>query len=221
MDREDIENCIGKTRPVLSVVVPVYNESENVTYFYKRTGSVLKELCENFEIIFVNDGSTDNTLEVLCQLAELDHRVKVIDLSRNFGKEVALTAGLDQSQGDAVIPIDVDMQDPPEIIPKLVEKWREGYDVVYATRSEREGESFIKKFTASVFYKVIRIFSKVDIPKDTGDFRIMDRRVVVALRELKESHRFMKGLFSWVGFKQVGIYYNRNPRYAGKTKWNY
>ena len=218
MHTPDNDETRARVAPVISVVVPAYNEAENVTYFYERTGGILRELGADFEIIFVNDGSTDNTLDVLSGIARTDHRVKVIDLSRNFGKEIAMTAGLDFAAGDGIIPIDVDMQDPPEIIPHLVAKWREGYDVVYATRSEREGESFVKKLTASVFYRVMRFFAKVDIPADTGDFRIMDRKVVAALRELREQHRFMKGLFSWVGFRQTGIHYHRNPRVRGKDQ---
>jgi polyisoprenyl-phosphate glycosyltransferase len=207
--------------PTLSVVVPVYNESDNVEQFYLRTRATLEGLGETFEIIYVNDGSVDDTLEIVVNLAESDSRVKAIDLSRNFGKEIAVSAGLDYANGAAVILMDVDMQDPPEVIPDLLMKWREGYDVVYATRSEREGDPYFKKVTAAMFYRLIRVFSKIDIPKDTGDFRLMDRKVIAALGKLKEQHRFMKGLFSWVGFKQVGIYYKRNSRYSGKTKWNY
>lgn len=210
-----------KNKIVLSIVVPMYNESENIFVFYERVVSVLEKLGLPFEIICVNDGSKDNTMELLLTLHEKDPRIKVIDFSRNFGKEIALSAGIDFASGEAIIPIDADLQDPPELIPELVSKWREGYEVVYATRTQREGETFLKKFTSHVFYRIIRLLTRFDIPKDTGDFRLMDRRVVKSLKQLREQHRFMKGLFSWVGFKQVSVPYQREPRYAGKTKWNY
>jgi len=205
----------------ISIVAPAYNESNNIQPFYENIISVLEILGKPFEIIFINDGSRDNTLEILIGLHKKDKRVKVINLSRNFGKEIATTCGLDFSTGDAVIPIDTDLQDPPELIPELYKKWLEGYDVVYATRSKRKGETFLKKWTAGLFYKIINIFTKIDIPENTGDFRLLDRKVVDALKTLKEQHRFMKGLFSWVGFKQTGIMYDREPRFKGKTKWNY
>lgn len=206
---------------ILSIVVPVYNESDNILPFYKRLTGVLEGLGESFEILFVDDGSTDLTPDRLTALSGSDNRIRVIGLSRNFGKEIALTAGIDHASGEAVIPIDVDLQDPPELIPRLVEKWREGYEVVYATRSERLGESWLKKWTAALFYKFIKRFTDFEVPADTGDFRIMDRKVVDALKEVREHHRFMKGLFSWVGFRQTGIFYTRDARYTGKTKWNY
>lgn len=207
--------------PNISIVVPVYNEAENIFAFYKRIVNVLENLGETFEIVFINDGSKDNSLDLLLTLHKEDSRIKVIDLTRNFGKEIALSAGLDYTWGKAVIPIDADLQDPPEVIAELMAKWREGFDVVFATRAEREGESWLKKTTSRLFYRIIRMLTKIDIPEDTGDFRLMDRRVVDSLKQLRENHRFMKGLFSWVGFRQAGITYNREPRYAGKTKWNY
>lgn len=208
-------------RCTYSIVVPIYNEEENIQKFYERTTGVMDKLEGTYEIVFINDGSRDNSLELLKELHEKDSRMKVLDLSRNFGKEAAMTAGLDFTIGDAVIPIDADLQDPPEVIPQLVEKWKEGYDVVYATRSKRLGETWVKKATATSFYKVIGAMTKIDIPKNTGDFRLMDRCAINALRELREHHRFMKGLFTWVGFKQIGVPYKRDPRFAGETKWNY
>lgn len=205
----------------MSIVVPMYNEAENIFAFYEKIVNVLDKLNLPFEIICVNDGSQDNTLELLLSLREKDSRIIIIDLSRNFGKEIALSAGIDFAHGEAIIPIDADLQDPPELIPEMVSKWREGYDVVYATRTQREGETFIKKLTSHVFYRTIRLLTRFDIPKDTGDFRLMDRRVVNSLKKLREQHRFMKGLFSWVGFKQVSVPYQREPRFAGKSKWNY
>lgn len=206
---------------MISVVVPCYNEEEVLHAFYERTLSVLDSIAEEFEFIFVNDGSRDRTGEILLLLNRRDPRVKVIDLSRNFGKEVAMTAGLDFAFGDAVVVIDADLQDPPELIPRMVEKWRDGYDVVYATRGGREGETLLKKTTARWFYRIARMTTHIDIPENTGDFRLMSRRSVEALRTIRERHRFMKGLFSWIGFSQVGIPYQRQPRLAGTTKWNY
>lgn len=206
---------------IFSIVVPAYNEAPNIGPFYERVSRVMQELGEPYEIIFVNDGSQDDTLDRLLALAEKDPRVKVIDLSRNFGKEIALTAGIDYATGEAVIPIDADLQDPPELIPKLVAKWREGYDVVYATRLRRDGESWLKRYTAHLFYRVVENITPIKIPRDTGDFRLMSRPVVEALKRLRERNRFMKGLFAWVGFKQTAVYYQRERRHAGKTKWNY
>lgn len=175
-------------RPTYSIVVPMYNECENIRPFYDRVSKVLEDLGESYEIICVNDGSRDDTLDILLKLHSEDPRVKVIDLSRNFGKEIALTAGIDRATGDAVIPIDADLQDPPELIPQLVTRWKEGYDVVYATRLSREGESIIKRMSVNLFYRVINRLTKIEVPKDTGDFRLMSRQVVEVLKELRE-HR--------------------------------
>ncbi|MEM4168983.1 MAG: glycosyltransferase family 2 protein [Thermoproteota archaeon] len=205
----------------LSLVVPVYNEEKCLRVFYERVEKVLEGIDLDYEIIFVNDGSKDNSLEELLRLRDLDPRVKIIDLSRNFGKEAALTAGLDYSSGDIVIPIDADLQDPPEVIPEMILKWREGYDVVYATRIERDGESWLKRLTAYLFYRVAGRIMPIAIPRDTGDFRLMTRRVVEVLKTMRESNRFMKGLFAWVGFPSTAVYYRRERRCAGKTKWNY
>lgn len=202
----------------------MFNEGENIDYFYQKVSEVIDSsilAAYDFEIICVNDGSQDSTLEKIEKLAAKDKRVKAIDLSRNFGKEIALTAGIREAVGDAVIPIDADLQDPPELIAELIEKWNEGYDVVYATRLLREGESRLKKITSYLFYRTIRLLTKVDIPPDTGDFRLMSRQVVDALNECREQHRFMKGLFSWVGFKQTSVPYLRNRRYKGITSFNY
>ncbi|OAT79902.1 glycosyltransferase family 2 protein [Desulfotomaculum copahuensis] len=206
---------------LISVVCPMYNEMDNITAFYERTVKVLTDTGQPFELICINDGSCDRTLDRLIALNQRDNRVKVIDLSRNYGKEIAMSAGIDYSRGEAVILIDADLQHPPEMIPALVEKWREGYDVVYATRSGQNGEPWLKRWTSHIFYKVINKLTSFDVPGDTGDFRLLDRKVVDALRQLHEQHRFMKGLFSWVGFRQTGVTYNQEPRHAGKSKWNY
>lgn len=205
----------------LSVVVPLYNEELNIDYLFERLVTVLSRLNMKYEIICVNDGSNDNTLERLIEYHHQNPEIKVVNLSRNYGKEIALSAGLDYANGNAVVPIDADLQDPPELIAELVEKWREGYDVVYATRRSREGESWVKRFTANVFYRTLDSISSVPIPRDTGDFRLLDRRVVDALKQMPERNRFMKGLFAWVGFKQTSVLYDRPSRYKGETTWNY
>jgi glycosyltransferase involved in cell wall biosynthesis len=205
----------------LSIVVPVYNESASLEMFYNRVFRVMEETGCHYEVIFVNDGSKDDSLNYLLKFAEQDQHIKVIDFTRNFGKEIALTAGMDMATGDAVIPIDADLQDPPELIPELIARWQDGYDIVYATRSKREGENWFKRWTAHKFYRVIKKITNVEIPLDTGDFRLLSRPAVEALKQLPERHRFMKGLFSWVGFKQTGIEYQRDRRFAGKSKWNY
>jgi glycosyltransferase involved in cell wall biosynthesis len=205
----------------LSVVVPAYNEQEVLPEFHRRLAAVLDRLPGSSEIVYVNDGSRDRTLAVMRALCETDSRVTIVDLSRNFGKEIALTAGLDHALGDAVVVIDSDLQDPPELIPKLIENWQLGYDVVYARRTAREGESWFKKVTATAFYHLIQRVSRVPIPRDTGDFRLLSRRAVNALGKLREQHRFMKGLFAWIGFPQKEVLYLREPRFSGETKWNY
>lgn len=205
----------------LSIVVPMYNETDNLSQFFSRLETVLNRLKISYEIVCVNDGSTDNTLALLLEQNKHNPFIKIVELSRNFGKEIALTAGIEHTSGSAVIPIDADLQDQPELIGELLAKWREGYDMVYATRRIRRGETFIKRFTAKLFYRVIDAMSEIDIPKNTGDFRLMDRSVVNALSQLPERTRFMKGLFSWLGFKQTAIYYDRDPRQAGESKWNY
>lgn len=208
-------------KPLISLLVPMHNEEMMVSTFYQRIRTVLDETGCPYELVCINDGSRDDTLMQLIELHRKDSRIKVLDLSRNFGKESAMTAGMDYCTGDVVIPIDADLQDPPELIHDMLAKWREGYDVVYATRIKREGETFLKKNTAQLFYRVMQRLTPIEIPTDTGDFRLMSRQVVEALKELREQHRFMKGLFSWVGFKQVSLPYYREPRHAGESKFNY
>lgn len=205
----------------LSVVIPAYNEEASLDECHRRLSQVLAGLGLDYELVFVNDGSQDGTLAVLDRLRDLDAHVSVVDLSRNFGKEIALTAGLDVADGDAVVVIDADLQDPPELIPALVAEWRNGADVVYAQRVERRGESWLKRTTAAGFYRVIRRVSRVEIPRDTGDFRLLSRRAVLALRRFREHHRFMKGIFAWIGFTQKAVPYSRDARFAGHTSFNY
>ncbi|MFC0253655.1 glycosyltransferase family 2 protein [Massilia consociata] len=209
------------TRRSLSVVVPVYNEMEVLPEFHRRVCAVLATLDMNSQIIYVNDGSTDRTLEVIHELDARQAQVQLVDLSRNFGKEIALTAGLDHADSDAVIVIDADLQDPPELIPELVSHWLDGYDVVYAKRTQRDGEGVVKRATAFLFYRLMQKISRVAIPEDTGDFRLLSRRAVDAIKQLREQHRFMKGLFAWIGYPQKAVPYRRAGRFAGTTKWNY
>jgi glycosyltransferase involved in cell wall biosynthesis len=206
---------------LLTVVVPLYNEQAVIPAFHARLVTVLDRLDVRSEILYVNDGSRDQSMNLLRDLHRRDERVSIVDLSRNFGKEVALTAGLDHARGDAVVVIDCDLQDPPEVIPELLEGWRRGYDVVYGQRELREGESWLKRLSAAWFYRLMQRIGDVPIPRDTGDFRLLSRRAADAVRSLRERHRFMKGLFAWVGYPQLAIPYRREPRYAGHTKWNY
>lgn len=207
---------------LLSVVVPAYNEEAVLPEFHKRLKAVLVGLPCAHEILYVNDGSRDRTLTLLEELHAEDPAVGVINFSRNFGKEAAMTAGFDMATGDAIVVIDADLQDPPELIAEMLRIHREeGIDVVYATRKSRAGETWLKRATSSAFYWVMSRVSAVDIPRDTGDFRLMSRRAVDALKQLREHHRFMKGLFAWVGFPSRALYYERDPRFAGDTKWNY
>ena len=205
----------------LSIIIPFHNEQEVIAECQQRISEAVKNLDMQVEILYINDGSQDATLTLLIELMQHDSRIKIIDLSRNFGKEVAMTAGLDAALGDAVIVIDADLQDPPELIVDMVTKWREGFDVIYAKRTERKGESFTKKVTARLFYKLINKISDYDIPENVGDFRLMSRQAVDALNQVRERKRFMKGLFSWIGFPQTAIEYSRDPRFAGETNWNY
>jgi glycosyltransferase involved in cell wall biosynthesis len=207
---------------LISVVVPMYNEEGNVPELLRRIGAILKRVIpkgDDYEIIAVNDGSQDGTLQALRAERADQPKLTILNLSRNFGHQIAATAGLDASRGDAVILMDGDLQDPPELIEQFLEKWREGYDVVYATRRARRGENPFKLFTARLFYRIIRRLTNVSIPVDTGDFRLMSRRVVEALGQTREKHRFLRGLVSWVGFEQTGVAYDRDPRYSGKTKY--
>jgi len=203
-----------------SVVIPVYNEEEVLPETYRRMKQVMSSTRGSYELIFVNDGSRDKSREILESFARGDEAVKLINFSRNFGHQVAITAGLDYAEGQAVIVIDADLQDPPEVILTMIEKWEEGYEVVYGKRVKREGESFFKKITASFFYRLLKKFTTIDIPVDTGDFRLMDKKVVDALRLFREKNRFMRGLVSWVGFRQTSVEYVREKRWAGETKYS-
>lgn len=207
--------------PVISLIVPIYNEEENLEHFFARTIPILLEITDNWEIICINDGSKDNSAKEIIKYHEKDSRIKLIDLSRNFGKEAAMTAGIHHATGDAIIPIDVDLQDPPELIKEMVEKWQEGYQMVIATRNSRDSDSFFKKFTANGFYYICNKMLKVNIPPNTGDFRLMDRKIVEVLKEMPEKIRFMKGIFSWPGFSSTQIFFERKARYKGETSWNY
>ena len=209
--------------PTLSIVVPAYNEEEVLPQFHARLSAALENIGLAWEVVYVNDGSKDATLPVMLGLQAGDPRVSVLNLSRNFGKEIALTAGLDHARGtEAVVVIDADLQDPPEVIPDLIAAWRKGFDIAYAQRNTRAGETWLKKATAAAFYRVMqRISGKVHLPPDTGDFRLMSRRALDSLLKLREQHRFMKGLFAWIGFPDIAVRYDRAPRAAGTTKWNY
>ena len=206
----------------LTVIVPAYNESEGLRAFHERLSAVFAGMDElDCSVMYVDDGSRDDTWDIMCELRASDTRVATLKLSRNFGKELALTAGLDHATSDAVVVIDADLQDPPELIPQFVAEWRDGYDVIYGTRASRAGETAFKKWTSATFYKVIGSLSDTPIPHDTGDFRLLTRRALDALKGVRERQRFMKGLFTWVGFRQKSVIYARDPRYAGETKWNY
>ena len=209
---------------LISVVVPLYNEEGNVAELVRRISAIMDRatgVVDTYEIVAVNDGSRDGTLALLRAQRELQPRLVIVDLSRNFGHQIAATAGIDAARGDAVVLMDGDLQDPPELIEAFLAKWREGYDVVYATRKTRRGESFFKLLTARLFYRTIRRMTNVSIPVDTGDFRLMSRRVVDALGQTREKHRFLRGLVSWVGFNQIGVEYERDARYSGETKYPY
>jgi polyisoprenyl-phosphate glycosyltransferase len=206
-------------RPTLSVVAPVFNEEAILHELYRRLSAVLDGAGLDWELVLINDGSRDRSLEIMRELNAADSRVKVVSFARNFGHQVAITAGADYAQGEAVCIIDADLQDPPEVILDLLAKWREGYEVIYAVRSEREGETWFKEFTAKAFYRIIYRITDIQIPMDTGDFRLMDRKVVEALRTMREKHRFMRGMSVWVGFKQTGVHYKRAARFAGETKY--
>jgi glycosyltransferase involved in cell wall biosynthesis len=205
----------------LSIVCPAYNEEAGLAEFHRTIRRVMKELGQPFEVVFVNDGSTDGTLDLMHNLRDRHPNTTVVDLSRNYGKEIALSAGLDAARGDAAVVIDADLQDPPELIGKLIEGWREGYDVVYAQRRQRYGDSWLKKVTAAAFYRVMSNAGPVKLPENVGDFRLMSRKAVDAVCALRERHRFMKGVFAWVGFPSKVVFYDRAPRSAGITKWNY
>jgi dolichol-phosphate mannosyltransferase len=206
--------------PTFSVVGPVYNEEALLEEFCGRMVEVLEALAEPFELVLVNDGSRDGSPEILRRLHEQDPRIKVINFSRNFGLQAALTAGLDYAKGQAIIVMDTDLQDPPEVVPQLIDRWRAGFQLVYAQRADRAGETWFKKFTASAFYRLITRITNVQIPVDTGEFRLMDRKVVDAITSMREYNRFMRGMSVWVGYKQTGITYERDARKAGETKFS-
>lgn len=203
----------------VSLVIPVYNEEEVLLALYERLVDVFETAGEVFEVIFVNDGSQDESLTILVDLRERDQRVGIIDLSRNFGHQIAITAGLDHAGGDAVVVMDADLQDPPEVILEMLIRWREGFDIVYGVRRARDGESLFKRATAAIFYRVLRVLTQVEMPLDSGDFRLMSRRAVGAIGRLREKNRFIRGMASWVGYRQCGVTYDRCPRYAGATRY--
>ncbi len=202
-----------------SIVAPIYNEIENLPELYRRVRDVMTSMKKPWELLLVDDGSTDGSTDKIRELAKADKHVRPVIFARNFGHIVAVTAGWDYARGDAVVLIDADLQDPPEVIPELAAKWKEGYEVVYAVRAEREGETWFKKTSAALFYRLIRWITDVNIPVDTGDFRLMDRKVVDVLVKMKERHRFPRGMSAWVGFKQIGVEYKRAARTAGVTKY--
>ncbi|HMW39395.1 MAG: glycosyltransferase family 2 protein [Saprospiraceae bacterium] len=206
---------------LLSVIIPVYNEEGNLELLFKRLEKVLSSTDATPEYIFINDGSLDHSMEIIRQLAMKDSRVKFIDFSRNFGHQTAVTAGLDYCNGDCAIIIDADLQDPPEMITELYNKWKEGFEVAYARRRSRQGENFLKKWTARVFYRLLKKITSIQIPVDTGDFRIIDRKVINVLKQMPEQQKFLRGQISWIGFRQTAVEYDRDERHAGKTGYTY
>lgn len=218
--RPETPSAAGDKTPVVSILAPVFNEEPVLPELYRRVQTVMDGTPYSWELLLVNDGSRDHSAEVIKTLHEQDNRVKGINFSRNFGFQVAVTAGLDYARGQAVILADADLQDPPEVFPRMIEKWQEGYDVVYGVRSSREGESWFKILTAKLFYRLIYRITEVEIPLDTGDFRLMDRRVVNAVRRMPERNRFLRGMVPWIGFRQTGIPYERRARYAGESKFS-
>lgn len=208
-----------KPRPTLSLVLPVYNEQEVIPELHKRLQEFLARLALDAEVVFVNDGSKDRSMELLRGIAQGDPRYRILSFARNFGHQTAITAGVDYARGKAVVVMDADLQDPPEVVIQMVDKWREGFDVVYGRRHKREGETLFKLVTAKLFYRSFAAMIPIQVPLDTGDFRLMSRRVVIALRELRETHRFVRGMVAWIGFKQTEVLYDRPGRFAGETKY--
>ncbi len=206
-------------KPVFSIIAPIYNEKGCFNELYQRVSEVMNSTGEAWEFVMVDDGSSDGSTEMIRELCKKDKKVRPVIFARNFGHQIAVTAGLDYCRGDAAIIIDADLQDPPEVILELIAKWREGYEVVYALRTEREGETFFKKATAAAFYKIIYRITDVKIPMNTGDFRLLDRKVVDVMNQMRERHRFLRGLSAWVGYKTIGVPYKRAARFAGKTKY--
>jgi glycosyltransferase involved in cell wall biosynthesis len=209
-------------RKKISLLIPAYNEQEVLRHLYERLNKLAGQTPDyDFEFLFINDGSRDKTLEIIKGFAESDHRIAYVNLSRNFGKETAMLAGIDHVTGDATVIIDADLQDPPELIPQMIAFWEEGYDDVYAKRRSRAGESWFKKATSGFFYKTLQKSTNIPIQQDTGDFRLLSRRCIEALRQFRESQRYTKGMYSWIGYKKKEILYDRDARAAGVTKWNY
>ena len=204
---------------VYSIIAPIYNEFDNIPELFRRVSEVMDGTGEPWELVLVDDGSSDGSTERIRELAERDNRVRPVIFARNFGHQIAVTAGLDYSRGAAVVIIDADLQDPPEIILELAKRWKEGYEVVYAVRAEREGESRFKLWTASLFYRLIYMITDVKIPLDTGDFRLLDRKVVDVMNRMRERHRFLRGMSAWIGFRQIGVEYKRAARFSGETKY--
>lgn len=208
-----------KSKPTYTIIAPIYNEIENIPLLYTRVSEVMAKTGEPWEFVMVDDGSSDGSTEAILELKAQDEKIKPVIFARNFGHQIAVTAGLDYSRGDAVIIIDADLQDPPEVILDLIQKWKKGFEVVYAVRSKRVGETWFKLFTASAFYRLIQRITDVNIPMNTGDFRLLDRKVVQVLNGMREKHRFLRGMSVWVGFKQTGVEYERAERFAGETKY--
>ena len=208
-------------QPIASIIIPIYNEEENIPELYRRLENVIEKLNGEAELIFIDDGSRDNSLKLIRQIYERDYRFKYISLARNFGHQIAVTAGLNNVRGQSVIVMDADLQDPPELILKMIEKWRQGYQVVYAQRLSRRKESVLKRFTAYAFYRILRRLADVNIPPDTGDFCLMDREIVDILNAMPERNRYIRGLRAWVGFQQTAIEFERDPRFAGKVKYSF
>ncbi len=206
-------------KPTYSIIAPVYNEKDCLDTLVKRVGEVMDTTGETWELVIIDDGSQDGSTDIIRKMAKEDERVRAVIFARNFGHQIAVTAGMDYSRGDAVIIIDADLQDPPEVMLEMIQRWKEGYQVVYGVRAEREGETWFKKTTASVFYRVIARITDVKIPLDTGDFRLMDRSVVNVMNSMREKHRFLRGMSSWVGYRQIGVSYHRAARFAGETKY--
>jgi len=206
-------------QPTFSIIAPVYNEKDNLGVLRERITEVMEQTGEPWELVLVDDGSKDGSTDIIREMGKIDPHIRPVIFARNFGHQIAVTAGLDYSRGKAVVIIDADLQDPPEVILDMIAKWREGYEVVYAVRAEREGETWFKMFTASLFYRIIYRITDVDIPLDTGDFRLMDRKVVNVMNSMRERHRFLRGMSAWVGFRQIGVAYKRRARHAGETKY--
>ncbi|MCJ7716933.1 MAG: glycosyltransferase family 2 protein [Anaerolineales bacterium] len=208
-----------KTKPTYTIIAPIYNEIDNLPMLHERISEVMEKTGEPWEFVMVDDGSSDGSTEAILALGARDDKIVPVIFARNFGHQIAVTAGLDHSHGEAVIIIDADLQDPPEVILELIDKWKEGFEVVYAVRSKREGETWFKLFTAAAFYRVIQRITDVNLPMDTGDFRLLDRKVVQVMNQMRERHRFLRGMSVWVGFKQTGVEYERAERFAGETKY--